>query len=140
MATNAIAGYKGFVYAGPSTGTAIKIAELRNFTITYTMSEIDATSHDSSGHREVIGGVDQWEATAEYLYASTSSQTQLYSALVNKTLSSFNFYPQGTSSGFPIYTGTGYVNSWSGTGSNDDAHANDIGIVGTGVLTQSTSS
>ena len=49
MATSAIAGYKGVLTVSTSTGVGSEIAEIRNFNISVEHSEIDATSHDSSG-------------------------------------------------------------------------------------------
>ena len=58
MATAAIAGYKAHVKTSTSStgGTLTKIAELRDYTLTGTHDTFDATSHDSSGERERIGG------------------------------------------------------------------------------------
>lgn len=141
MATASIAGYSGFVYAGASTGTPAKIAELREWTLSMEMSEIDATSHDSSGAREVIGGITNWSGSAEYLYAGdNASQKALHTLLSGRTASDFYFYPAGTSSEFPIYTGSGYVTSWEVSGPNEDALAASVDFVGTAALTQTTSS
>lgn len=141
MATGAIAGYKGFVWAGPSTGSLLKILELREYNITYEMSEIDATSHDSSGYREIIAGIRSWSGSAGFLYAgASSSQEQLVSLLDGGTKSDFEFYPQGTSSGFPIYTGEGYFTSWGLAGPNEDVIDGTVDFAGTGQLTQQTSS
>jgi predicted secreted protein len=139
--TNATAGYAGFLYAGASTGSITKIAELREWTISAEMSEIDATSHDSSGQREIIAGIRSWSGSAEYLFASTAAtQTQLHDLLVGGTKTDFEFYPIGTSSGFPTYSGEGYMTSWELTGPNEDAIAANVSFVGTDTLTQSTSS
>jgi TP901-1 family phage major tail protein len=138
MATAAIAGYSGFLYAG-TTGAAVKVAELREWTVTTEMSEIDATSHDSSGYREVIAGIRSWSGSAEYLFvAAATNQTQLHDILVGGTKGDFEFYPAGSSATFPIYTGEAYMTSWEISGPNEDAIAASIGFVGTGVLTQTT--
>ena len=56
MATSSIAGYKGFFGFSTAVGQAItQLGELRNFNLSAEHAEIDATSHDSSGDREVIG-------------------------------------------------------------------------------------
>ena len=62
MATAAIAGYKALVKTSTSStgGTLTKIAELRDYTLTTTHDTFDATSHDSSGERERIGGITGW--------------------------------------------------------------------------------
>jgi TP901-1 family phage major tail protein len=138
MATAAIAGYSGFLHVG-STGAAIKIAELREWTISAEMSEIDATSHDSSGTREVLAGVRSWSGSAEYLFAGNSSgQTSLHDLWAAGTKIDAEFYPAGTSSSFPYYTGEGYITGWEVSGPNEDAVAGNISLVGTGTLTQTT--
>jgi hypothetical protein len=95
MATAGIAGYSGFLYAGPTTGSITKIAELREWTLSAEMSEIDATSHDSSGTREVIAGVRSWSGSAEFLHAGSSTQLQLHDMMVGGTPATFYFYPEG---------------------------------------------
>ena len=70
MATAAIAGYKALVKTSTSStgGTLTQIAELRDYTLTGTHDTFDATSHDSSGERERIGGITGWTASAEALF------------------------------------------------------------------------
>lgn len=141
MATGAIAGYKGWVYAGPSTGSLLKIIELREYSITYEMGEFDATSHESSGYGEVIAGIRRWSGSAGYIYVGdSSSQEQLFDLLDAGTLSAIEFYPAGSSSTFPIYTGSGYFTNWGISGPNEDVIDGTVDFVGTGALTQTTSS
>lgn len=140
MATGAVAGYTGFVYAGPSTGSLLKLLELREYTINYEMSEIDATSHDSSGYREIIAGIRNWSGSAGFLYAgASSSQEQLVTLLDGGTKADLEFYPAGSSSTFPIYTGEAYFTGWSLSGPNEDAVEGSVDFAGTGQLTQVTS-
>lgn len=139
MATNAIAGYTGKLYASTSGGTAVSIAEIRNYEISVEQTELDATSHDSSGQREILLGIRSWSGSAEYLFAAnTSSQTQLFTAISNGTKMLFEFYPSGSSATFPIYYGDGYVSSWSLAGPMDDPAVGNIEIMGTAGLTQQT--
>jgi predicted secreted protein len=137
MATSAVAGYKGKVLASTeSTGGVTSIAEVKNFNLTAEMAEIDATSHDSSGDREVIGGTGSWSGTAEYLQVmANATHQEAYDVLVGRTLVAFEFYPTG-SSGDGYYSGTGYFNNWELASPNDDALAVSVSLVGTGALSR----
>lgn len=138
MATAAIAGYKGFLHVGATSG-ASKIAELREWTLSMEMSEIDATSHDSSGAREVIPGITSWSGSADFLFSGNSSgQLQLHDLIAGRTKCKFEFYPAGTSTSPPYYTGDGYLTGWEVSGPNEDALAANIDLIGTGALTQTT--
>ena len=141
MATSAIAGYKGVFAANSSIGgTLSEIAEVRNFSINVDHSEIDATSHDSSGDREVIAGTGSWGGTAEMLHVQASTDHQhIFDIMVGRTLVTMDFYPTGSSSD-GYYYGNGYMGSWELTSPNDDALSASISFVGTGVLTRSASS
>jgi predicted secreted protein len=141
MATSAIAGYKGVMAASTSTGGSFsEIAEVRNFNITVEMAEIDATSHDSSGDREVIAGTGSWNATADYIQVMASTDHQaIFDVLVGRTKVLAEWYPTGSSSD-GYYTGEGFFNNWEMASPNDDALTASVGFVGSGALTRSASS
>ena len=141
MATNAIAGYKGVMAASTSTGGSFsEIAEVRNFSITVEMAEIDATSHDSLGHREVIAGTNSWSASADLLHVQASTDQQaIFDVLVGKTKLKSEWYPTGSSSD-GYYTGEGFFNNWELGSPNDDAATVSVAFVGSGALTRSASS
>lgn len=141
MATAAIAGYSALVKTSTSStgGALTTIAELRDYTLTGTHDTFDATSHDSSGERERIGGITGWTASAESLYVDDSaSQRQIFDALNGQTKIDVSFLPVGTSSGGDSWEGEGFITSHELTGPNEDAAALAIEIEGTGVLTHST--
>jgi len=137
MATSAVAGYKGKVLASTSTAGAVTaLAEVRNFTLTVEHAEIDATSHDSSGDREVIGGTGSWNGTAEYLQVmANATHQETYDVLVARTQVLFEFYPTG-SSGDGYYSGQGYFTNWELASPNDDALGTSVSMVGSGALTR----
>ena len=137
MATAAVAGYKGKVLASTASGqTETAIAEVKNFNLSVEMAEIDATSHDSSGDREVIGGTGSWSGTAEYLQVmANATHQETYDVLVARTLVDFEFFPTG-SSGDGFYSGSGYFNNWELASPNDDALAVSISLIGTGPLSR----
>lgn len=140
MATAAIAGYTAIVKTSTSTGSAVtKIGELRDYTLDVTHETFDATSHDSSGERERIGGITAWTGSAEALFVDdNASQRQVFTALNNRTKIDFEFMPVGSSSG-DHWTGSGFITDHSLTGPNEDAAALAIELEGTGVLTLTTS-
>ena len=135
MATSSIAGYKGVIAASTAAGSTMKeIAEVRNFNLSAEHAEIDATSHDSSGDREVIAGTGSWSGTADTLHVQGAATHQLlFDILVARTKVDWEFYPTG-SSGDGYYSGSGYVNSWELAAPNDDALAVNLSLVGTGAL------
>jgi len=141
MATGAIAGFSGALYASTSTGgSVVKVAEIREWSVNGEQDSIDATSKDSSGDREFIGGLRQWTASAEHLYAGDSTtQKMLFELITGGTKHDLEFYPQGTSTGYPIYTGQALVTSWDLSSPNDDAAAVSVEWQGDGALTKSSS-
>lgn len=140
MATGALAGYRGEILTSSSAGgTLAAIAEIRNWEAETTMAEIDATTHDSSGHKEVIAGTDSWTATADGLFVTSgATHKAAFDKLVAKTLFDVALYPTGSSSD-GYYSGTGYFTNWRLGSPNDDALALNLSIVGTGVLARSSS-
>ena len=138
MATAAIGGYQGKFQLAPSTGSLATVNEVRDWNVSGEMAEIDATSRDSSGHREVLVGIRSWTGSVEYLMGSShGTQIELYKAWDNGYACDLAIYPAGTSA-FPKYTGTCYITGWNPTGPHDDAIGVSLDLVGTGVLTQST--
>ena len=142
MATSAIAGYKGvFGFSTSSTGGTIsELGELRNFSVTFEHTEIDATSHESSGFREVIGGIASWSGDAEHLHVmGNATHKAVFDLLSGKTKVDMEFFPTGSSSD-GYYSGDGYFTNWNLSSPNEDALATNISFVGTGALTRSSSS
>lgn len=142
MATSSVAGYKGLLKLSTSStgGTLTAIAELRNFSIKNDRPELDATSHESSGFREVIAGSANWTGTADYLTVTTNATHKAaYDLLYNQTKVTGEFMPTGSSSD-GYFTGSLYINSWDFSSPLADATASNIAFVGTGALTRSSSS
>ena len=140
MATAAIAGYTAIVKTSTATGQAVtKIGELRDYSLDVTHTTFDATSHDSSGERNRIGGITEWSGSAEALYVDDdASQRQVFTALNDRTKVDFEFMPVGSSSG-DHWVGSGFITGHNLTGPNEDAAALAIELEGTGVLTLTTS-
>lgn len=141
MSVSAIQGFKGLVKTSTASGGAVtQLAELKDWTITQSMSEIDATSHDSSGAKEVIAGVTEWAGSAEMLHIQTNvTQQTLFDVLVNGTKVDGEFFPTGSSSdGF--YSGAMFITSFEVNSPQEDANTLGAEFVGTGALARSSSS
>lgn len=141
MATSALAGYKGVLTLSTATGqTKTRLAEVTDWSVSVEHSEIDATSHDSSGTREVIGGIDQWNGSGELLHVQTEATHQeLFDVLVNKAFVDFEFFPTGSSSD-GSYSGTGFVTDFELNSPGEDALATSFSFVGSGALVRNSSS
>ena len=100
MATSAVAGYKAALFNSTSTGGSLaRLAELREYTLTLEHAEIDGTSHDSSGTREVIAGTNSWNGSADILMVmANSGHKAVFDLLTSKTKLDLEFYPTGSSS------------------------------------------
>lgn len=140
MASNAIAGFRGFLQTSTATGQAkTTIAEVMDFTVNVEHAEIDVTSHDSSGTREIIAGVDQWNATGELLHVMAEATHQdLFDVMVGKTLVDFEFLPTGSSSD-GTYSGTGFVSSYEINAPIEGALGANFTITGSGALVRNSS-
>lgn len=143
MATAALAGYKAVLNFSTSTGGAFaSTVELRDYTLSPEHAEIDATSHDSSGDREVIAGTGSWSATAESLFVITGSAVgsanAAFDLLTSRTKIDAEFIPTGSSSD-GYYEGQMFVTSWEQSAPNDDALALSLAFVGTGALVRVSS-
>lgn len=141
MATSALAGYKAALFFSTSTGGSLtRIAELRDYTLTVEHAEIDGTSHDSSGTREVIAGIDSWSGSAELLTViANQTQKDAFDLTVAKTKIDAEFYPTGSSSD-GLFSGTMFFRTFEQSAPNEDALASNISFVGTGGLVRGTSS
>lgn len=141
MATSAIAGYKAALHFSTSTGGSVsRLAELRDYTLTLEHAEIDGTSHDSSGTREVIAGTNSWNGSAELLTVmANATQKAVFDLLTAKTKIDAEFYPTGSSSD-GYFSGQAFFTTFELSAPNEDALATNINFVGTGTLTRTSSS
>lgn len=143
MATAALAGYKAFLSLSTASGQAgARVVELRDYTMSPEHAEIDATSHDSSGDREVIAGTGSWSVTAEILHVMSSGEAGSINAqfdiLVARTLTDIEMVPTGSTAD-GTYSGSGFVTGVEMGSPNDDALNASLSFVGTGALTRNSS-
>ncbi len=143
MATASLAGYKAFLSLSTASGQAkSRIVELRDYTMSVEHAEIDATSHDSSGDREVIGGIGSWNGSAEILHVMSSGEAgsgnAVYDVLVGRTLADMEFVPTGSTND-GTFSGSGFVTGFELGAPNEDALNASLTFVGTGALTRNSS-
>lgn len=140
MATSALAGYKGLLTVSTATGqTKTRLAELQDYTMTVDHAEIDATSHDSSGTREVIAGIDSWSGSADLLHIQAEETHQeLYDVVVSKVLVDFEFAPTGSTAD-GTYSGSGFLTNFELGAPGEDALNTSVSFQGTGALTRNSS-
>ena len=138
---NEIAGYKGVFGFSTSTGGSItELGSLRNFALDVNHAPIDVTTHDSSGHKDFIGGISEWSGTADYLHVTgTAGHKAIGDLLGTKTKVDVQFYPTGSSSD-GYWSGNMYFSNWGISSPNEDALSANVGFQGTGVLTRTSSS
>lgn len=135
--TGANAGYKGAFTASSSVGgTKVRVAELQEITWKDSHAPFDATSHDSNGARERIGGITDLEAGVDGLFRDDdASQVALFDALTTREAIDVQLAPAG-SSGVNAWGQTGFVSRWSIGGPVDGPARFSSSIVGTGGASQ----
>lgn len=141
MATNAIQGYKGkFLASSSEGGSPAALAELTDYTVNVNHAPIEATSHDSSGTREYIGGIDDWDGSATLHHVITNSgHKNLFDRTVGKEPIDIELYPTGSSSdGF--FSGTCFVSGFTQNSGNDGTLGVSVNFQGDGALARSSSS
>lgn len=140
MASAAVAGFKGVMLFSTSTGGSVtKAAEIMDWTINVEHAEIDVTSHDSSGTREIISGIDQWSGSAEMLHVMTSggpgSANAIFDVMTSKTKVDMEFYPTGSSQD-GWYEGTAFFTGYEITAPIEGALATNLTFTGALPLTR----
>jgi TP901-1 family phage major tail protein len=125
-------GYMGGIYT--NDGSAVKIAQVRDATLSIEASEIDVTSFDSNGWVENIAGLKSWSVDAEALFdPADASQQDVYDALVEGTALSIQLFPKDAASQ-KGYAGTVIVTSFEVGVPLDDAVTVSLTLTGSGAL------
>lgn len=135
--SNARAGYNAIALFSTSTGGAVtKIGELRDYSIRAGHAPINATSHDSSGDRELVAGTGQWGGNASVMFLSTEAEHQeAFDVLVARTRVDAEFYPTGSSSE-GVFSGQIFMTDFEMSAPNEDAVAANISFEGDGALSR----
>lgn len=138
---NEIAGFRGVFGFSTSTGGAIdELGSLKGFSLNMNHAPIDVTTFDSSGSRDFVAGLNQWDGTADYLQVQTATDHKALSDLIGtRTKIDFVFYPTGSSSD-GYYSGSGFFTNWGISAPMEDALSANVAFQGTGTLTRTSSS
>lgn len=137
MPTRAIAGFRGKLYAVVAANRTA-IAEITEATLNVEQEEIEATSFDSGGWVENVGGMKSWSVDAEAnLVPGETTQTDLFDALVSGETVTIELYPNDGPSA-EGYSGSAIVTSFEVGVPTDDKVTLSLSLTGTGALTSVT--
>ena len=118
-------------------GQAVPMGELRGWTLEARRPNVDATSNDSAGAAETLGGIGAWTVRAPAIHLNADvAHTALRDALLLDT----NVYVTLDPTPDDAYTwsGTASVDRWGVAGGTHDVFLTDVLLRGTGPLTAST--
>jgi predicted secreted protein len=138
MATGSVQGYNAKLAISIDGGsTYLTVAELSSYDLTSSQATMDATSHDSAGWEESLGGRKSWTLSANALFIEADqAQINARVMLENGTLCKLRVRPQ-TGSNKDQYIGDGFVTSWKQTAPATEPHAVAFEIKGSGALVKS---
>lgn len=138
--TQAIPGYEGVGYISPDGGTTwVPFIEMKDVTLKRTTKMLDATSHSTGGHKQVVPGVDDWTATVGALTVfADASYADVEAAYAAKQGLVFRFDPAGEGSGLPRFQGEGYLMDLENKLPNEDLVEHTCSIQGQGPLAYTT--
>lgn len=139
MATAGLAGRKASlaVMAASSSATTTVLAEVRSYKFSVTADQIDATSNDSSGWKEVIPGRRGFTLDIAAILANTDAeQTTLVKALSSGTKKFFVLTP--ATSITQKYKFWGDIKSYDVDIKENDVQLKNFSIEGTRALTYTT--
>ena len=130
---------------GPFLGTSMGIyfagtliAHSSDFSVTWNVAEVDITSKDSSGHKNVLGGMRDWSGSGSGITALDSSAN--WSAIFANygSRATVNLKFSTNTSGDKYYHGTALMTTGTLTAPMEDKVTFDFSFVGSTVLTEST--
>jgi len=139
MADNYFAGRVAkFGVASASSVALTAVGKVTGVDVSVNGEPIPVTNFDSSGWREVIKGVRDWEVSFEAMMVSTSisaahdtlrgylsSETRAWFGLQNSTADPYGI----------AFQGFGYMSGWTMSGNTDDAQLFNGSITGDGAPT-----
>lgn len=120
-------------------GVVTKVAGLQSADIDVSAQMVKSTTVDDGGWASNLPGIAEWTASGKFaLIAGDTTQENLLSALIGKTLLTVTFTPTnaGVGSGAPTYSGSCYVRSLKiATGGVNAEESLDVQLDGQGPLT-----
>lgn len=115
------------------------IACCLNHSISMTTEEIDTTTKDSDGWKEIILGLRSWSITGEGLteFSATYGFDDLVTIWKNKTLITVSFKTDNVDD--KVFSGSAYITELTEDAPMNDATTYSFTMQGTGVLTYAVS-
>lgn len=139
MATGLVNGTDLVLYVGDTNAVAVAFATSCSLEI--SMDEIDQTNKESSGWKQIIGGLRSWSVSADALYqneaeSSKKSFVDFWALLDTRSSVDIEFAVVGGSSADSnkYYSGKAFVTSLSVNGGTEDQATFSVTLTGTGEL------
>ena len=137
MPTAGITGRLGRLSVGASTSALSVVGEIRDYRLTGTHRDIDATSNDSSGWDESILGQRGWGMTFEAIYASSEADQKVVRQMFSTSnLKYWRIQPSTAKTA--KWVGRGFLNNFTVGGPTADVVIFGGEIKGTGPYTYTT--
>ena len=142
MATGLVNGTDLLLKVGDSNSNEVVVAFATSCSLEISMDEIDQTNKDSSGWKQIIGGLRSWSVSADALYqneaeSSKTAFTDFWGNIENRTEVFVELTRSGTlTSDNKYYHGKAYVTSLSVNGGTEDQATFSVTLTGSGVLTE----
>ena len=146
MALGLINGTDLLLRVGTTDANEAIIAYSTSCSLEISMDEIDQTSKDSQGWKDIIGGTRSWSVSSDALYANESQTNEDFRSLFDLLGGSSNgrskIYVELAVNGGSntdnnvYYHGYGYVTSLSVNGGTEDQASFSVSITGSGILAE----
>jgi TP901-1 family phage major tail protein len=143
MATGLVNGTDLLLKVGSSNANEVVVAFATSCSLEISMDEIDQTNKDSSGWKQIIGGLRSWSVSADALYqneaeSSKKAFTDFWDNIENRTKVYVELTITGASSADSnkYYHGEAYVTSLSVNGGTEDQSTFSVSLTGSGALTE----
>tara|TARA_R100000231_G_scaffold139628_2_gene121781 strand:- start:7743 stop:8207 length:465 start_codon:yes stop_codon:yes gene_type:complete len=150
MATGLLNGTDLLIKMGGTDGTDYVVAFATSCSLEISMDEIDQTSKDSAGWKQVIGGTRSWSLSSEALYQNEEITTgdnrvtfqSFWNYLGDPTDGRKKVYVEFTIAGSTsaannvYYSGNAIVTSLSVNGGTEDQSTYSVTLTGSGQLLQ----
>lgn len=116
-----------------------EVASSTSAELSMNVAEIDVSSKDSLGNKEILPGQKDWSISGDFLENTASSNynfSDFYALYQNRTVVSIKFSEETSSNKY--YIGQAYLTSVSASAPMEDAVTGSFTFVGTGKLSEKT--
>jgi predicted secreted protein len=115
--SSAIPGFRGLIHAAEGgVATMTLLGEAQSITVTESQNLLDATSHDSDGWKDSIGGLKSVAVSVSALSVPSDTAQALLLGIINASgtetdFASFKIYPDSSDTG-AYWSGDGRIKSF----------------------------